>query len=64
MTAASAFAAVGGMAVLLGTAALLLLKLPYSRSFTPATVAGVSLVFAGGAYIAMALAARRAISRP
>lgn len=39
---------------------LLLLKLPYSHSFTPATMAGVSLLFAGGAYVAMALASRRA----
>ena len=51
-------------AIALGTAAVLLLKLPYSRGFTPATVAGVSMVCAGGAYIAMALTARRAISRP
>lgn len=39
---------------------LLVLKLPYNHSFTPATVAGVSLLFAGWAYVAMALAARRA----
>ena len=39
---------------------LLLLKLPYSHSFTPATVAGISLMFAGWAYVAMALASRRA----
>lgn len=51
-------------AIALGTAAVLLLKLPYSRSFTPATVAGVSMVCAGIAYGAMAFAARRAISRP
>ena len=51
-------------AIALGTAALLLLKLPYSRSFTPATVAGVSMVCAGLAYGAMAFAARRSISRP
>lgn len=38
---------------------LLLLKLPYSHSFTPATMAGVSLICAGGAYVAMALASRR-----
>lgn len=47
-------------AIALATAALLLLKLPYSRTFTPATVAGISLLFAGWAYIAMALTARRA----
>lgn len=52
------FAISGGIA--LATAAVLLLKLPYSRTFTPATVAGVSLMFAGWAYIAMALTARKA----
>jgi uncharacterized membrane protein HdeD (DUF308 family) len=40
--------------------ALLIVKLPYSHSFTPATVAGVSLLFAGWAYVAMALASRKA----
>jgi uncharacterized membrane protein HdeD (DUF308 family) len=39
---------------------LLIVKLPYSHSFTPATLAGVSLLFAGCAYIAMALASRKA----
>ena len=39
-------------------AVLLVMKLPYSHSFTPAIVAGVSLLFAGWAYVAMALAAR------
>jgi len=39
---------------------LLVVKLPYSQSFTPATVAGISLLFAGWAYVAMALAARKA----
>ncbi|MBN9512573.1 MAG: HdeD family acid-resistance protein [Alphaproteobacteria bacterium] len=38
---------------------LLLMKLPYGHSFTPATVAGVSLIFGGWAYVAMALASRR-----
>ena len=38
---------------------LLIMKLPYSHSFTPATVAGVSLVFAGWAYVAMALTSRK-----
>ena len=56
------FAISGGIA--LATAALLLLKLPYSRTFTPATVAGVSLLFAGWAYIAMALTARKAPGQP
>lgn len=40
--------------------ALLFLKLPYSHYFTPATIAGVSLLFAGGAYVAMALASHKA----
>ena len=40
--------------------ALLVMKLPYTHSFTPATVAGVSLIFAGWAYVAMSLAARKA----
>jgi uncharacterized membrane protein HdeD (DUF308 family) len=39
---------------------LLIMKLPYSHSFTPATVAGISLLFAGWAYVAMALASRKA----
>jgi uncharacterized membrane protein HdeD (DUF308 family) len=45
-------------AIALVAAVLLVMKLPYSHSFTPATVAGVSLLFAGWAYVAMALAAR------
>ena len=44
--------------IALAAAVLLVIKLPYSHSFTPATVAGVSLLFAGWAYVAMALAAR------
>ena len=47
----------GCIALLAG--AVLMIKLPYTHSFTPATVAGTSLVFAGWAYIAMALAARK-----
>jgi uncharacterized membrane protein HdeD (DUF308 family) len=39
---------------------LLVMKLPYSHSFTPATVAGVSLLFAGWAYVAIALTSRKA----
>lgn len=50
---------VSGLIALL-VSVLLLMKLPYSRSFTPATVAGVSLLFAGWAYVAMALASHRA----
>jgi uncharacterized membrane protein HdeD (DUF308 family) len=48
----------GCIAVVVG--GLLVLKLPYSHSFTPATVAGVSLMVAGWAYVAMALASRKA----
>jgi uncharacterized membrane protein HdeD (DUF308 family) len=48
----------GGIA--LTVSVLLVVKLPYSQSFTPATVAGISLLFAGWAYVAMALAARKA----
>jgi len=40
--------------------ALLFMKLPFSRSFTPATMAGVSPLFAGWAYVAMPLASHRA----
>ena len=47
----------GGVALAVGV--LLLMRLPYSPSFTPATVAGVSLVFTGWAYVALALAARK-----
>jgi uncharacterized membrane protein HdeD (DUF308 family) len=39
---------------------LLIMKLPYSHSFTPATLAGVSLLFAGWAYVAIALTAGKA----
>jgi uncharacterized membrane protein HdeD (DUF308 family) len=46
--------------IALGVSGLLMAKLPYSRSFTPATVAGVSLLFAGAAYIAIALTSRKA----
>lgn len=41
---------------------LLLMKLPYGHSFTPATVAGISLVFGGWAYVAVALASRQSRS--
>jgi uncharacterized membrane protein HdeD (DUF308 family) len=40
-------------------AGLLLMKLPYGHTFTPATVVGVSLLFVGWAYVAVALASRR-----
>jgi uncharacterized membrane protein HdeD (DUF308 family) len=39
-------------------AGLLVMKLPYNHSFTPATLGGVSLLFAGCAYIATALVSR------
>ena len=45
--------------VALIAAVLLLLKLPYGHTFTPATVGGVSLLFVGWAYVAVALASRR-----
>jgi uncharacterized membrane protein HdeD (DUF308 family) len=44
----------GGIALVV--AAALLMKLPYGQSFTPATIAGISLLFIGWAYIAIALA--------
>lgn len=50
------FLASGCIALL--AAGLLIMKLPYDHSFTPATVGGVSLLFAGWAYVAMALSAR------
>ena len=39
-------------------AGLLVMKLPYGHTFTPATIGGVSLLFAGWAYVAVAMAAR------
>jgi len=48
----------GGIALIVSV--VLVMKLPYSHSFTPATVAGISLLFAGWAYVAMALASRKA----
>jgi uncharacterized membrane protein HdeD (DUF308 family) len=46
--------------VALAAAALMVMKLPYNHSFTPATLGGVSLVFVGWAYIATSRIARRA----
>jgi uncharacterized membrane protein HdeD (DUF308 family) len=46
--------------IALVVSALLVVKLPYSHSFTPATIAGVSVFVAGCAYVAMALASRKA----
>lgn len=40
-------------------AGLLMMKLPYGHTFTPATIGGISLLFAGWAYIAIALATRK-----
>jgi uncharacterized membrane protein HdeD (DUF308 family) len=42
-------------------AALLIVKLPYGHTFTPATIGGVSLLVSGWAYLAVALAARRSV---
>lgn len=44
----------GGIALIVAGA--LLIKLPYGHSFTPATIAGVSLLFTGWAYVAIARA--------
>ena len=51
------FAFAGAAALLAG--GLLAITLPYSHSFTPATVGGVSLVCAGWAYLVVTLALRR-----
>jgi uncharacterized membrane protein HdeD (DUF308 family) len=39
---------------------LLMMKLPYGHTFTPASVGAVSLLFAGWAYVAVALTSRKA----
>jgi uncharacterized membrane protein HdeD (DUF308 family) len=44
--------------IALVVAGLLIARLPYDHTFTPATVGGVSLLFAGWAYLAVALTAR------
>jgi uncharacterized membrane protein HdeD (DUF308 family) len=46
--------------VALAASATLTLKLPYTRIYTPGTIAGISLLVAGGAYLAIALTMRRA----
>jgi uncharacterized membrane protein HdeD (DUF308 family) len=46
--------------VALIAAGLLMMKLPYGHTFTTASVGGVSLLFAGWAYVAVALASRKA----
>jgi uncharacterized membrane protein HdeD (DUF308 family) len=56
MAASQWFLVSGAIALIVG--ALLLMRLPYSHAFTPATVAGVSLLFTGWAYVAISLASR------
>jgi uncharacterized membrane protein HdeD (DUF308 family) len=51
--------AVSGVVALAASAALAL-KLPYTRTYEPGIVAGISLLVAGAAYIAIALTLRRA----
>jgi uncharacterized membrane protein HdeD (DUF308 family) len=46
--------------VALATAPLMVMKLPYNHSFTPATLGGVSLAFVGWAYVATSRIARQA----
>jgi uncharacterized membrane protein HdeD (DUF308 family) len=46
--------------VALAASAALALKLPYTRAYEPGVVAGISLLVAGAAYIAIALTLRRA----
>jgi uncharacterized membrane protein HdeD (DUF308 family) len=55
------FVASGCIALIV--AGLLMMKLPYDHTFTPATVGGVSLIFAGWAYVAVALTSRNASNR-
>jgi len=50
---------VSGLVALAASAALAL-KLPYTRSYEPGIVAGISLLVAGIAYVAIALTLRRA----
>ncbi|MFW8694235.1 MULTISPECIES: HdeD family acid-resistance protein [Mesorhizobium] len=51
--------AISGL-VALAASATLALKLPFTSIYTPGTVAGISLLVAGGAYMAIALTMRRA----
>ncbi|WP_157019349.1 HdeD family acid-resistance protein [Mesorhizobium xinjiangense] len=51
--------AASGLIAVLASAALTL-KLPYTRYFTPGTIAGIALLMAGCAYVAIALTMRRA----
>jgi len=55
------FAVSGCIALIV--AGLLVVKLPYDHTFTPASVAALSLLSAGWAYVAVALAARAATRR-
>ena len=48
---------VSGLIALI-VAGLLMMKLPYGHTFTPATVGGVALLFAGWAYVATAWSSR------
>jgi uncharacterized membrane protein HdeD (DUF308 family) len=48
-----------GVVALLASAALTL-KLPYTRFYTPGTIAGIALLVAGCAYVAIAIAVRKA----
>lgn len=45
--------------IALAVSAMLGLKLPFTSGFAPATIAGISLIFAGWAYVAIAYAARK-----
>ncbi|WP_407865419.1 HdeD family acid-resistance protein [Phyllobacterium phragmitis] len=47
--------------VALAASGMLTLKLPYTSIYTPGTIAGISLLVAGGAHIAIALTLRRAL---
>ncbi|MDL2405879.1 HdeD family acid-resistance protein [Rhizobium calliandrae] len=51
--------AISGVIALLA-GALLAFKMPFSGIYTPGTVTGISLLVAGGAYLAMAASSRRA----
>jgi uncharacterized membrane protein HdeD (DUF308 family) len=50
---------VSGLIALLASATLTL-KLPYTRFYTPGTIAGIALLLAGCAYVAIATAVRKA----
>jgi uncharacterized membrane protein HdeD (DUF308 family) len=49
---------VSGLIALMASATLTL-KLPYTRFYTPGTIAGIALLLAGCAYVAIAIAVRR-----